>query len=122
MIEHTLDSDNAILYLRPKSALEKDDFTRLAQTADPFIEENGALAGFIIETPSFPGWKNLAAMAAHFRFVRGHHRNIKRVGLVTNSALMTLVRPVAALFVKAQIRRFPAGQRDEALQWILGRN
>ena len=122
MIELTLDCDNAILYLRPKSALEKDDFVRLAQTADPFIEKNGALAGFIIETPSFPGWKNIAGMAAHFRFVHGHHRNIKRVGLVTNAAVMTLVRPVAALFVKAQIRRFPAGGVEAARDWILNRD
>ena len=122
MIEHSLDISNGILYLWPKSTLEKADFVRLAQTADPFIEQNGALAGLIIETPSFPGWENIAGMAAHFRFVRGHHRNIKRVGLVTNSALMTLVRPVAALFVKAQIRRFPAGEVEAARDWILKRD
>jgi hypothetical protein len=102
--------------------LEKDDFVRLAQIADPHIDEHGSLAGFIIETPSFPGWENPAGMATHFRFVRAHHRRIKRVAIVTNSLLMTMVRPFAALIVSPGIRRFHAGQREAALRWVLNRS
>ena len=67
MIEHSLDAENAILYLQPQSALEKDDFVQLAKTADPFIEKTGGLAGLIIETPSFPGWKSLGRAATSFQ-------------------------------------------------------
>ena len=87
MIEHTLDAENSILHVRPKSSLQQSDFAELAKAVDPYISETGGLAGLIIETSTFPGWENLGAMAAHFRFVRDHHKHIKRIGLVTDSAL-----------------------------------
>mgnify|MGYP000014583227 CR=1 FL=1 len=39
VIEHTLDTTNSILYVRPKSALEQADFEQLAKAVDPFIEK-----------------------------------------------------------------------------------
>ena len=46
MLEHSLDTAHSILYLRPKSALEKADFMQLAKTVDPHIDEAGvALCG-----------------------------------------------------------------------------
>ena len=109
MIEHTLDTANSILYVRPKSALEQRDFVQLAKTVDPYIEETGNLAGLIIEVPAFPGWESLGAMAAHFRFVRDHHKRIKKIGLVTDSALGNVGEHLASHFVSAEIRHFSAG-------------
>ena len=80
MIEHTLDKTHSILYVRPKSKLEQGDFVQLAETVDPYIEERGHLAGVIVEATAFPGWESLGAMASHFRFVRDHHKHIKRIG------------------------------------------
>ena len=119
MIDHTLDTANSILYVRPKSPLEKDDFEQLAQTADPHIEKTGGLAGLIIEAPAFPGWDSLGAMAAHIRFVRDHHRHVKKIAVVTDSALADVARRLASHFVSAEIRHFPAGQREAAKQWIV---
>ena len=87
MIEHRLDKADSILYVRPKSKLEEGDFVQLAKTVDPHIEERGNLAGLIIEVTSFPGWESLGAMAGHFRFVRDHHKQIKKIGVVTDSPL-----------------------------------
>lgn len=70
MIEYSLDTANSILLVRPKSAFNQQDFEQIAKSVDPYIEETGDLKGLIIETPSFPGWENFGAMAAHFRFVR----------------------------------------------------
>ncbi|MCP5291623.1 MAG: hypothetical protein H6938_03660 [Burkholderiales bacterium] len=78
MIEYTFDTEHAILYVQPKSSLEENDFVQLAKTVDPFIEKNGDLAGIIIQTPTFPGWKSLGAMAKHFRFVVGEFETVKR--------------------------------------------
>lgn len=121
MIEHTLDTANSILYLRPKSALEKDDFAQLAKTVDPHIEKTGDLAGVIIEAPKFPGWEGLGAMAAHFRFVRDHHKRIRKIGLVTDSAMGNVAERLASHFVSAQIRHFPAGELEAAKQWVMNR-
>lgn len=119
MVEHNLDTANAILYIRPTSALEKEDFAQLAKTADPFIEKTGGLAGLIIEVASFPGWKSLGAMATHFRFVLDHHKHIKKVGLVTDSIIGNIGELLASHFVSAEIKHFPSAQLDAATQWII---
>ena len=121
MIEHTLDTARSILYVRPKSSLEQGDFAQLAKTVDPHIARTGGLAGLIIEAPKFPGWDSLGAMAAHIRFVRDHHKHIKKVGLVTDSALGNVAERLASHFVAAEIKHFSAGQLEAAEQWILNR-
>jgi SpoIIAA-like len=119
MIEHTLDTEQSILYLRPKSALAQADFEQLARTVDPYIAQTGDLAGLIIETPAFPGWEGLGAMVAHFRFVRDHHKRIKRIGLVTDSALGDVAERLASHFVSAEIRHFAARELEAAKQWVM---
>lgn len=118
MIEHTLDTSSSILYVEPKTSLQKGDFERLAQTVDPYIEETGGLAGLIIDAPQFPGWENLGAMTSHFCFVRDHHKHIKKIALVTDSALGNVAEHLASHFVSAEIKHFPAGELDKAKQWI----
>jgi len=121
MIEITLDTANAILYVQPKSALEEDDFVQLAKVVDPYIEKSGNLAALIIDARTFPGWDSLGAMAAHFRFVRDHHQRIRKVGLVTDSALGDVAQRLASHFVAAEIRHFPAGKLEAAKMWAMGR-
>jgi hypothetical protein len=119
MIEHSLDTVHSVLYLRPKSALEQDDFAQLAKTVDPYIRETGGLSGLIIEAPTFPGWDSLGAMVAHFRFVQGHHKHIKKIGLVTDSALGNVAEHLASHFVSAEIRHFPARELEAAKRWVM---
>ena len=122
MIDHTLDKANSILYLRPKSHLERSDFEQLARTVDPHIEQTGALAGVIIEVTAFPGWESLGAMVSHFRFVRDHHKQIKKIGVVTDSAMGKVAEKLASHFVAAEIKHFPAGQLEAAKQWVMNRD
>lgn len=119
MIEQELDTVRSILYVRPKSALAADDFAKLASVVDPHIEATGDLAGIVIETPSFPGWESLGAMASHFRFVRDHHRHVKKIAVVTDSALGKVAEHLASHFVSAEIKQFPSGETEAAKQWIL---
>ena len=119
MIEHSLDIANSVLHVRPKSSLEEHDFAELARTVDPHIDEAGGLAGLIIELDAFPGWESLGAMVAHFRFVRDHHKRIRKIGVVTDSALGRVVEQLASHFVSAEIRHFPAGALEAARQWVI---
>jgi hypothetical protein len=119
MIEYDLDTAHSILNVRPRSALAADDFAKIASTVDPYIEATGDLAGIVIEAPAFPGWESLGAMAAHFRFVRDHHRRVRKVAVVTDSALGTVAEQLASHFVSAEIKRFPSGQTEAAKQWII---
>jgi len=120
MIDHSFDATQSILHLRPKGELTKDDFAQIAATVDPQIEKKGALAGIIIELSAFPGWDSLGAMVAHLRFVRGHHKQVKKVAVVTDARLGAVAEKLASHFVAATIKHFPAGQADAARNWIAG--
>ena len=121
MLEHRLDTTHGIVHLHPTGPLEKEDFAKLARTVDPFIEKEGGLAGIIVDAPKFPGWDSLGAMAAHIRFVRGHHKQVKKIAIVTDAKLGDFAEKIASHFVAATIRHFPAGQAKAAEEWILGK-
>ena len=120
MLKHELDAARSIIRLRPDGPLAASDFEALSTTVDPHIETVGDLAGLVIEVPSFPGWESLGAMAAHMRFVRDHHRSIRRIAVVTDSPLGRVAEQLASHFVAAEIRHFPAGRGETATAWILG--
>lgn len=44
----------------------------------------------LVEAAAFPGWDSFGAMAAHFRFVRDHHKHLKKIAVVTDSAMGNL--------------------------------
>jgi hypothetical protein len=60
-------------------------------------------------------------MAAHFQFVKDHHRQIKKVARVTDSALGNVAEHLASHFLAAEIKHFPAGETAAAKQWVLSR-
>lgn len=119
MINFNLDTTDSILYVHPKAALEKADFAKLAEAVDPFIEANGKLRGLIVEAPKFPGWDSFGALATHIRFIRDHHKHVKKIAIVTDSALGNVAEHLASHFVSAEIKHFPAGQTEAGKQWIL---
>ena len=119
MLDHTLDTVNSILYLRPKDALTKEDFERIGKTVDPHIEKTGGLAGLILDAAKFPGWDSLGALAAHLRFVREHHKRVKKIAIVTDSAMGKVGEKLADHFVAAEIKHFPAGQLEAAKRWVI---
>ena len=121
MLEHNVDS-HGILHLHPKGSLQKEDFVSLAKTVDPYLEKQGDLAGVIVDAPKFPGWDSLGAMAAHIRFVRDHHKRVKKIAVVTDAKLGDFAEKIGSHFIAATIRHFPAGQAQAAEQWILGKS
>ncbi len=120
MIDYDLDTAHSILLVRPQSRLEKQDFVELAKAVDPQIEASGDLAGLVIDVTSFPGWADFSSMVSHFRFVRDHQKHVKKVAVVTDSAIGDIAEHLAAHFISAEIKHFPAGQVEEAKQWISG--
>jgi len=118
MLQHELVRDRGILILKPDGALRAEDFTTLAAAVDPYIEQQGELKGLVIDAPSFPGWENFAALVSHLRFVRDHHRQVRRIAVVSDSPVLTTLPKIASHFVSAQVRAFPAHDRAAALSWI----
>ena len=120
MVDHELLRAEGILILRPKGTLEAGDFEKLAQEVDPYIEANGKLHGILLDAERFPGWKDFAALVAHLRFVRDHHRKIEKVAVVSDSSFLTVAPKIASHFVQADVRPFSQAQREAALGWLRG--
>lgn len=119
-MEHSLDIEHSILFLHPQSALSADDFVHVVNEIDPYIERVGGLRGLIIDAAIFPGWESLGALMSHLRFVKDHHKHIKKVALVTDSVLGGVAEHLASHFVSADIQHFAAGDLDLAKEWIMG--
>jgi hypothetical protein len=98
--------------------LAAGDFEALRSEVDPFIERTGGLRGLVIEAEVFPGWDGFAGLTAHLRFVRDHHRLIRRVAVVSDSALLSHLPQLAGHFVAAEVRHFPKAKRAGALDWV----
>ena len=120
MITFELNPAQGILIISPQDSLEADDFQRIAEQVDPYIESNGKLHGVMIDAPSFPGWKDFSALVAHLKFVRDHHRKIEKIAAVSDSAFLAFAPKIASHFVQAEIRHFPQSQSVEALDWLRG--
>jgi hypothetical protein len=118
MIQHELLRAQRILILTPKAALQSEDFATLASVVDPYIEEHGELRGVMIEAPSFPGWENFAALLSHLRFVRDHHRRIRRVAVVSDDPLLSVAPKIASHFLNAELKTFGSADRGAALSWL----
>lgn len=120
MIEQQWDATNAILTIHPQSPLHTSDFAALANTLDPEIAQAGEVAGLIIDAPRFPGWSNVGAVLSHIRFIREHHKHIRKIAVVTDSPIADVARHLISPFISAQINRFHGGQTDQARSWIAG--
>jgi len=118
MIDYDLDTEHSILHVRPTDPLKQEDFVNLAKAVDPHIEATGGLSGIMVEAPRFPGWDSFGALVSHLRFVREHHKHVKKVAVVTDSLLGEVAPRLATHFVSAEIKQFPAGDTEAAKQWI----
>jgi hypothetical protein len=118
VVNYELLRNEGILVIRPQESLEASDFQNIAQEIDPYIEANGKLHGVLIDAESFPGWKDLAALVAHLRFAREHHRKIERLAVVSDSNLLTMAPQIAGHFVQADVRHFGHSQKERALAWL----
>lgn len=112
--------DKSVLILEPAGELEAADFDRLSAEVDPYIGRTGALNGLMVVAERFPGWDDFAALTSHLRFVREHHRKIRRVAVVSADQVLSTMPRLASRFVAAEIRTFAMDQRDEALLWAAG--
>jgi len=116
MIKITLQQHYCVI--EPQGPLSKADFTAIASKIDPIIESEGQLDGLIIKTRGFPGWEGLSDVIEHFRFVKNHHRVIKKVALVTDAKVGEIFPSIAGHFVKAEVKHFDYDEYEAAVEWV----
>ena len=118
MIDYKLHRETGILVVHPSGVLEAADFEKLSADVDAYIEAENALKGLIIVAGSFPGWKDIKGLMAHFHFIHDHHRKIAKVAFVSDSTLVKTLPEIARHFVSAEVKHFDAGEEAAAMSWI----
>ena len=118
MLHFELLRDRNILVVVPHGPLETADFEQFASQMEPLTASAGKVRGVMIDAQSFPGWRNPGAFLAHLKFVVDHHRQIERIAMVTDSALLRTLPRIAALLVKPDIRSFAQDEKARALAWL----
>lgn len=118
MISFDILRDEGIVIITPEAPLQKSDFDMLSREVDAYIRDHGDLAGLIIHTESFPGWDDFSGFTHHIKFVKAHHRNIRRVAAVTDGKILPIIPNLARHFVTAEIRHFNFDDFDNAMAWV----
>ena len=117
---HRLLPEPGVLVVEVTQPLRAQDFDALAATADTWLATHDALPGVVLHARAFPGWENIDGLLHHIRFVRDHHRKVRRVALAVDSTLADLAPRVAEHFGRAELRHFGYDELDDAVAWAAG--
>ena len=118
MIQHEMHHDKGVLIVKPFGPLTAEDFAAITRDASSYIESHGALDGFMICTKKFPGYKNIQGLWSHLRFVRAHHRKIKKVAFVSDSRFYEVASRMVSQCVQPKVKHFGSRHEANALHWI----
>lgn len=112
-----LDQDH-ILNIRLKGTLETSDFEQLSRTVDPLLVRDGPLQGILAKAQEFSGWESFGALMGHLHFIKEHHHQIQKVVVLTDRHLLSVLLKLLDHFVSPDVRHFPEGEKEAALQWL----
>ena len=118
MILYKIISEKNIIIIEPSGPLQQKDFESLAKGVDDYITRNGKLDGLIIHAKSFPGWEDFGSFIHHMRFIKDHHREIKRVAAAIDSIIMSILPKIANHFVSAEVKHFDYDDIETAKEWV----
>ncbi len=118
MIQHEMHHDKGVLIVKPLGPLAAEDFAAITRDACGYIESHGTLNGFMICTKNFPGYKNAQGLWSHLRFVRDHHRKIKKVAFVSDSRFYEIASRLVSRCVQPKVKHFGSQHEENALHWI----
>jgi hypothetical protein len=110
--------DGDVLVVRPEGAITREDVTTLTRTADEYLADHPKIAGVIVETRTFPGFASVGAFADYARFIANHHARVRRLALVTDSALAPVAEFMANHVVGVEMRHYPFAEGAAARAWL----
>jgi hypothetical protein len=50
--------------------------------------------------------------------VRDHHRSVRKIAVVSDSAILNIAPRIVSHFVQAQVQHFDFAERGEAIAWL----
>jgi hypothetical protein len=119
MLDIEINSARNLFTLKSRGPLSEEDFARLRSDVDGYIDQRHAAPNILIVTEEgFPYWDSLNTMIAHAKFVRDHHRLVKKIAIVGDSFVLSVAPSIADHFVAASVKHFPSEQLGEARNWL----
>lgn len=119
MLEISIDAEDKLVTIKPSGALSKDDFAKLTDEVDGFINTRDVVPNLLIVAKSFPHWDSFGAMLAHAGFVRGHHKVVRKVAIVGDGLAFSTLPSLADHFVSAKVRHFASDKIEQARKWAM---
>jgi hypothetical protein len=119
MLHHEIDTENGILTLTPSGELSAMDFKQLTDAIDEYNSEHEPLQALMILTEHFPGWDSFGALFQHLKFIRQTRDQVKKVAAVTDSGFLTVIPHIVDHLIKADVRHFAYGDKEQALEWLM---
>jgi hypothetical protein len=117
MLRITEDTGRNLLLLEPGGALSRKDLDALTERFDGYVNARDKVPNLVVRAASFPTWTDFAALARHLRFIRRHHRLVRKVALVSDARALDIAPWIGRRLVSADIRHFAARDLDAALAW-----
>jgi hypothetical protein len=121
-VTHRVLPESGVIVVELTEPLRAQDFDALAATADSWLATHDEVPGVVLHARAFPGWENIGGLLRHVRFVRDHHRALRRVALAADTRLADLLPRLIEHFVKAEIRHFGYDELDDAIVWAAGQD
>ncbi|WP_371228212.1 STAS/SEC14 domain-containing protein [Roseovarius sp. 2305UL8-3] len=106
-----------VLLVNINEALNKDMIATLKDSLDGFVNENDHVPNLVISCETAPHWASLGAFADHMELVHDHQKLIKKVALVSDSAVFGVLPRLVDHFVGAKLRHFHEDDFDKAVEW-----
>jgi SpoIIAA-like len=110
--------DGDVLRVRPDGRITREDVATLARTADEYLASHPKIAGVMVETRTFPSFASAGAFVDYARFIAQHRARVRRVALVTNSALAPVAKFMANRIVGVELQHFRFAEGMAALAWL----
>jgi hypothetical protein len=120
-ISHRMLPALGVMVVEVKAAPLPSDLDELKLTADAWIEASGELHALVIHAREFPGWDTFTGLLKHLHFARGHHLELERIALATDTRLATWAPELDLHFAQAEVRHFAFEDLSQAVNWAAER-
>ena len=118
MLDYSIMLPEGILVLNPHAPLAKGDFSGVSTIVNAYLSDHTKLQGVLIHSKIFPGWENFGGFTAHMHFVREHHKQVRRLAIVTDSLIAGIAESLGKHFTSAEVKCFPFSDEAKALEWL----
>jgi hypothetical protein len=108
-----------VLTVQINQSLSKDMISTLRGEIDGFINEHDRIPNLVISCRTAPHWASLGAFAEHLDVVHDHHKLIKKIALVSDSAVFSVLPKLVDHFVGAKLRHFKEDDFTNAVEWAI---